>query len=343
MTALRYLLRRIFWALVIVIGVGTVAFFLSRMLPGDPTRMLLGPQARPADVSRARQIYGLDRPLGEQYVVFWQRMIHRAPAADAAPDEHASCANILGGLHLDLGHSFRYRRPVVELIVEKAPRTLELALAALLLQTFIGVGLGVLSARWRGSLLDQLAIGSTLVGVCAPTFLLGLVLQYLLAYKLGWLPYDGYGQTPGEHLRSLVLPALTLGIFGSALYARLTRDELSRTLATDYVRTARAKGASEPRVLVVHALRNALVPIATLMVLDLGTLVGGAVVTERVFRWPGMGNMAVDALIHRDGPVVFGTVLFSAMAIVLATLLLDLVHLALDPKLRRGGRAAYDG
>ena len=345
MPALRYLGRRLAWAVLIVIGVGTVAFFLSHMLPGDPTRMLLGPQARPADVAQARRIYGLDRPLYVQYALFWQRLVHLGPPLPAPapgatkppkPDpDHASCARLPGGLHLDLGYSFRYSRPVVELVREKAPRSAELGLAALLTQALIGLGVGILSARRRGSVWDQLLVGVTLLGVSAPTFLLGLVLQYLLAYKLGWLPYDGYGTTPGEHLRSLVLPALTLGIFGAALYARLVRDEMSATLNADFVRTARAKGASEGRVLVVHALRNALVPIVTLLVLDLGTLLGGAVVTERLFRWPGMGQMAVDALVNRDGPVVFGTVLFSALAIVLASLLLDVLYVLLDPRLRR--------
>jgi peptide/nickel transport system permease protein len=354
MPALRHLGRRLLWALVIVIGVGTVAFFMSRMLPGDPTRMLLGPQARPADVAQARRIYGLDRPLLVQYGLFWRRLAHFGPAPPAPPPppggkaakpdpEHASCAHLGGGLHVDLGYSFRYSRPVVELIREKAPRSAELAIAALLTQALIGLAVGIVSARRRGSVWDQLLVGATLLGVSAPTFLLGLVLQYLLAYRLGWLPYDGYGLTASDHLRSLVLPALTLGIFGAALYARLIREEMSSMLGADFVRTARAKGASELRVLVVHVLRNALVPIVTLLVLDLGTLLGGAVVTERLFRWPGMGQMAIDALVNRDGPVVFGTVLFSALAIVLASLLLDLVHVLLDPRLRRSTHDTVEG
>ena len=180
-----------------------------------------------------------------------------------------------------------------------------------------------------------MATGSTLVAVSAPIFALGLVLQYVFAHRLGWLPNDGYGETPTEQLASLVLPALTMGLFGAALYARLSRDEVSGALCGDFVRAARAKGAGETRVLVVHALRNALVPLATLMVLDLGALIGGAIVTEKLFRWPGMGAMAVDAMINRDGPVIFGTVLFSAVAIVAASLLVDLVTVALDPRLRR--------
>ncbi len=337
---LRFLARRLGWAAIVIAGVGTLAFFTSRILPGDPARMLLGPQARAADAERARALYGLDRPATEQYLRFWTRMIHRGPALPARQPspEHSSCAELVWGVHLDLGYSFHHRRPVVDLIAEMAPRSLELALAALLFQTLIGLGAGLVSARWRGTLWDQLSVGSTLVGLSAPTFLLGLVLQYVLAYKLGWLPYDGYGRTATEHLLCLVLPALTLGVYGAAIYARLSRDELSAVLASDHVRMARAKGASEPRVLVVHGLRSALLPLATLMVLDVGTLIGGAVVTERLFRWPGMGYLAVEALVNRDGPVVLGTVLFSAAAIVLAVLALDLLHVALDPRLRKMSR-----
>jgi peptide/nickel transport system permease protein len=344
--ALRYLARRLAWALLIVVGVGTIAFFMSRALPGDPTRMLLGPQARPADVEHGRRIYGLDRSLGVQYWLFWRQMLHRAPpngeAAHpaGAPRDHASCAALPLGLHLDLGFSFRYGRPVVELLREKAPRSFELAVAALCVQLAIGLSVGVLSARRRGRPLDDLLVGATLVGVSAPTFLLGVVLQYVLSYRLGWLPYDGYGTTSAEQLRSLVLPALTLGIFGAALYARLSREELTSALGADFVRTARAKGASEPRVLFVHAFRGALVPILTVLVLDLGTLIGGAVVTERLFRWPGLGQLTVDALVNRDGPVVLGTVLFGAAAVLLSTLVLDVIHVALDPRLRRSGTAA---
>lgn len=330
---LRHAGRRLGWAAVVVFGVVTLAFVMARQLPGDPVRMIVGPQARPADIVRARAIYALDEPAIVQYGRFWQRLFHYRRAG-APPDEHRTCAGA-GRWHVDLGFSHRYRKPVVSLIADKAPRSIELAVAALAIQVLLGFGVGIFAARRRGTALDQLATGSTLVTVSAPIFALGLVLQYLFAHRLGWLPHDGYGETPGEQLASLVLPALTMGLFGAALYARLSRDEISGTLEADYVRAARAKGAGESRVVVVHALRNALVPLATLMVLDLGALIGGAIVTEKLFRWPGMGAMAVDAMIHRDGPVIFGTVLFSAIAIVAASLLVDLVTVALDPRLRR--------
>ncbi len=339
MSWLEHLVKRVAWAVVVVVGIGSVAFVMQRKLPGDPVNMILGPQAHAEDIARARKEFGLDRPLWAQYAVFWERLAHVSKKrADPSEPRHASCANPFGTLHIDLGVSYRYRKPVTQLIVEKAPRSLVLALAALLLQLLLGVGTGVLAATHRGTWIDQLAIGTSLIGVSAPTFVIGLALQYVLAHKLGWLPHDGFGATPAEQLRSMVLPALTLGLFGAALYARLTRDEVGLALGEDYARTAVAKGASPTRVVMAHALRNALVPLATLMALDLGALVGGAIVTEKLFRWPGMGSLAVDAMINRDGPVIFGTVLFSAFAIVLASALVDVLTALLDPRLRDGAK-----
>jgi peptide/nickel transport system permease protein len=329
-----YAARRLGWAVVMVVGVASVCFVVARVLPGDPVRMLVGPQAPQADTERAREIYGLHRPLWVQYGRFWRHLVHRPAAGDEA-DAHAGCAAVVGSWHVDLGFSWRYGKPVVTLIADKAPVSIRLALAALAMQALLGLGVGVMAARRRGSLADRAAVGAMVAAVSAPTFALGLLLQYLLAYKLHWLPIDGYGKTAAEQLESMVLPALTLGIFGAALYARLTREEVAQALAQDYARAARARGASEWRVLVVHALRNAVLPIATLMALDLGALVGGAVVTEKLFRWPGMGAMTVDALVNRDGPVILGTVLFSSFAIVIASLGVDLLAWLLDPRLRR--------
>jgi peptide/nickel transport system permease protein len=331
---LRYTLRRLLWAVVVVAGVATIAFAITYLLPGDPARMLVGPQAAARDVDHVRRLYGLDQPVRTRYWRYWARLVH-VDAAPSGSGDHKSCATPLPRLHVDLGHSFHWRKPVVTLLVEKVPRSVELAVAALALQATFGIALGSLAAARRGTRWDEITIGATLVGVSAPTFLLGVVLQWLLAYRLGLLPLDGYGRTPAEQMLSLVLPALTMGIFGTALYARLVRDEMTDALVADHVRTARAKGASAARVLSVHGLRNAMMPIATLVVLDLGTLVGGAIVTEKLFRWPGVGMLAVDALLNRDGPVIVGTVLFAALAVVLATLLLDLVYLALEPRLRR--------
>lgn len=336
-------LRRLGWAVLVVFGVTTASFVIAYVLPGDPARMLVGPQASIADVERARAVYALDRPLAVQYARFWTRLVHTgASDTHRAHPEHRSCGALLG-VHLDLGFSFQYRKPVVDLLAAKVPRSVELALAALFVQLAIGLGVGVVAAARRGSALDQAAIGVTLLGVSAPTFVVAVFLQYLLAYKWRLLPYDGYGVTPTEQLASLVLPALTLGIFGASMYARVTRDELITILGLDYVKTARAKGASPRRTMFVHALRNALVPIAAMAAMDLGTLVGGAIVTEQVFRWPGLGQMAVYALQNRDGPVIVGVVLFSSVCVVLSMLLLDALASWLDPRARRLAADAAGG
>jgi peptide/nickel transport system permease protein len=333
--ALLQLLRRLGWAALVVAGVTVLSFVIAHVLPGDPARMLVGPQASAADVEHARRIHGLDRAMPAQLGAYVRRLVHPGAAAEARRDPaHRSCAAAPFGVHLDLGYSFHYRKPVFDLIRAKAPRSAELAAAALLAQLTIGLALGLLSAARRGTALDDATVGATLLAVSAPAFVLGLVLQYWLAYKLRLLPYDGYGATTADHLRSIVLPALTLGIFGCALYARIVREELRALLRQDFIRTARAKGASRLRALLVHALRNALVPIATLAALDLGTLIGGAIVTEKLFRWPGLGQMAVEALQNRDGPLIVGTVLFAAAAIVACTLALDVVCALLDPRLR---------
>lgn len=332
---IRHAGRRLAWALVVVLGVTTVSFVVSQLLPGDPARLFAGPQASAADVARARAIYGLDRPIVERYARYWARLVHRGPGpVDRKDADHRSCALVAPGLHVDLGFSFHYRKPVVDLLAAKVPRSIELALSAFAVQVAIGVTAGLVAAAKRGSRWDEATIAATLAGVSAPTFLLGLVLQYVFAYRLRLLPYDGYGTTPAEHAASLVLPAATLGLFGAALYARLTRDEVASALVRDWARTARAKGASEARVLVVHALRVALLPLATLAALDLGTMVGGAIVTEQLFRWPGVGQMAVEAALNRDGSAIFGTVLFTSTAVVASSLAVDLLAYALDPRIR---------
>ncbi len=269
-----------------------------------------------------------------RYGRFWSRLVHLGPKAiDPKDKEHRSCAHAAGGVHVDLGYSFTYRKPVVDLLAARIPRSFELAVAAFLVQVLCGVGLGVIAASRRGSRVDEATLGATALGMSAPVFLVGLLLQYVLAYRLRLLPYDGFGKTPGEQLRSLVLPAITLGVLGIALYARLTRDEVSAALAQDFARTERAKGASRGRVLFVHALRAAAVPIVTVAALDLGTLIGGAIVTEKLFRWPGVGQMAVDAVLNRDGSVILGVVLFTSTAVALSTVLLDLLLPFVDPRL----------
>jgi peptide/nickel transport system permease protein len=332
-------LRRLGLALLILWGVTSASWLMTALLPGDPVSVVLGPNASPAEVARARQLYGLDRSLPEQYVRFMGRLVHFGPALDddpktPPPEGHTSCGE-LSGLHIDLGTSVRYRKPVVELIALKLPFSLKLAMAALLVQLVLGIGLGTIAGVRRGRRTDEAVVLATSALSAAPTFVTGLVLQYVFAIRLGLLPLDGASaKTPGE-LSALVLPALTLGLYGTAVLTRLVRAELGDALREPYVRTARAKGATRARAALAHALPNALVPVAQLSVLELGALVGGALVTEKLFRWPGLGEMAVTAIQARDAQAVVGVTLVSAAAITAATLLADVVTLLLDPRLRR--------
>jgi len=201
-------------------------------------------------------------------------------------------------------------------------------------QMTIGTALGLFAAARRRTAWDAATIAATLIGASVPTFLTGLLLQYVLAYRLRWLPFDGYGKTTLEQATALVLPALTLGLFGAAFATRLVRDEVSAALSLDHARTARAKGASRLGVLVRHGLRNALAPIVTVAGIDFGALVGGAIVVETLFRWPGLGVVSVAALLDRDGPLVMGTVLVTSVGVVVANLVVDLAYVWLDPRVR---------
>jgi peptide/nickel transport system permease protein len=331
---MRRIARKLAWAFFVVWAVVSVTFVVNNVLPSDPARMVAGPQARPADVARIREQLGLGRPLVVQYDAFLKRLVHFGPSDSPRKDPaHATCASI-GFLHFDLGKSYQQRRAVVDILAERLPRTAFLAFAAILVQGLLGIGSGVLAARFRARAADRVIVFGSLVGVSAPTFILGLALQYVLARRLRLLPIDGFGHSIGEHLLSVCLPALTLGIFGAAYYTRIVRDDMVGLLEQDFVRTARAKGASEGAVVFRHALRNALLPIVTMLGLDLGSLFGGAIVTETLFRWPGIGALSITALLDRDGPVIVGTVIVTSTAIVLSNVVVDLLYGVLDPRTR---------
>jgi peptide/nickel transport system permease protein len=325
-------------SLIVIWAVVSVTFLVDRLLPGDPARLVAGAQARPSDVARIREQLGLNRPLLVQYALFWKRLVHVGPSASskALAPEHDTCTVVLplgeSGLHVDLGKSFQMRLPVADVVMARVPRTAALAIAGVTLQLVFGLAIGIIAAVRRGSRLDRFLVSASLFGVSVPTFVIALLLQYVLAYELRWLPLDGFGMTLGEHARCLVLPALTLGIYGTAYYARLVRDEMSTLIRQDWVRTARAKGLSRWRALMRHALRNALAPIVTAIGLDLGALMGGAIVTESVFRWPGLGDLSVKATLNRDGPVVLACVIVTSTAIVASNLLADLLCARLDPR-----------
>lgn len=325
--------KRITWVMLVVFTTMTLAFVVSNVLPGDPARMAAGAQARPDDVAKIRVQLGLDKPLVVQYARYLRRMVH-LHVGQAPPDAHTTCAP-WGPVHFDLGKSYQQRRPVVALIAERLPRTLWLALFAVLLQTLIGTAAGAFAAYKAGTAWDRITVGVTLLGISAPTFLIGVGLQYLFAHKLRWLPLDGFGDSFGDHVRSVILPGATLGIYGAAYYSRIVRDEMRDLLRRDFIQTARAKGVPEWRVVSGHALRNAAAPLVTVVGLELGALVGGAIVTESLFRWPGLGALSVSAVLDRDGPVVLGTVLVTSSAVALSSLLADLLVALLDPQSQR--------
>jgi len=303
--------RRIGWSIVVVWFVVTATFAMITAIPADPVRAMLGPHASPDTVATVRAYYCLDRGFVGQYGCFVAHLAHG-----------------------ELGKSARSDRAVTAIIADRIWPTAQLALAAVLLQLAIGVPLGALAAARRGRWPDRAAGLVGLIGQSAPTFVIATVLLYVAAFELGWFPIGGYGDGVLDRLHHLVLPAATLATVGVAYYARVLRGELCDALDQDYVRTARAKGLSERRVLVRHALRNALGPLVTLVGLDLGVLLGGAVVTEYIFAWPGLGREIVEAIVGKDTQLIVGVVLVSAIAIVLANLLADVVCVWLDPRLR---------
>jgi len=301
-----YVLKKLLLTLVVLVGAATCSFLLLRLLPGDPAEALAGPQATQADVELVRQSLKLDRPLPQQYLTYM--------------------ANLAAG---DLGQSYRTRRPVVDEITARWPATLKLSLTSMLVAIIVGVPAGIYAARKRGQLPDTASMAVSFVGVSMPSFWLGMLLIVCFSVKLHMFPFYG-----DKDLLSYVLPSLTLGLGVAANIARLTRASMLETLGQDYVRTARGKGLSEFRVVQVHALRNAAAPIVTIIGLQLGALLGGQVVTETLFVWPGIGRMIVDALNARDYMVVQGGILVLAMTFAIINLLTDLLYAALDPRIR---------
>jgi peptide/nickel transport system permease protein len=307
----------------------TITFFVYNVLPADPAKIIAGPQARPADVARIREDLGLNRPIPVRYARYMTGLVRfGGPKAEAEEDS----ALWLGPVGIDLGVSYLKRQPVVAILGEALPKTLLLAAFALMVEMLIGVGAGVVAAVRRNTALDWGVVSLSLIGISAPTFVTGLILQYIFAEWLRVLPMDGYGGTWSDRLRSVVLPGLTLGLFSAAGTARLVRDEMIGLLKADYVRTARAKGQRAFVIVIYHALRNALLPVVTLLGLSMGVLVGGAIVTEKLFRWPGLGALSVDAIVERDGPVIMGVVLVLSTTVVLANLLVDISYALLDPR-----------
>ena len=306
-----YALGRLAGTVPVLFGVTLLVFAMTWVTPGDPVIALLGESAQGISQEARddlRRELGLDRPWPAQYLTY------------------------VGGLvRGDFGTSIRSRRPVLREVADRLPATAELALAALAIAVAVGVTLGVLAAVYRRTWIDAVAIAVALVGVSVPVFWSGFLLMLVFALELGWLPASGRGTW--QHL---VLPAVTVGVSSAAFIARITRGAVLETLAQDYVRTAHAKGLAARRVIVRHALRNALLPIVTVVGLQLGGLLGGAVLTETVFAWPGVGRMLVDAIVARDLPLVQGAVLVVSVLFILVNLAVDLSYAAINPKVRYG-------
>lgn len=308
-----YIIRRLLLMIPVALLVSVIIFTLLRLTPGDPVRTLLGEEPDPATIAAVRHEYGLDRPLPVQYLSWLGRLVQG-----------------------DMGRSLRTRQPVREAILERLPATIELGFAALCFSLSIAIPVGILAAVKRNSGWDLFATGFTLLGVSLPNFFLGIILILVFALALRLVPPGGFvalDKGPGENLRRLILPAITLGTASLAVNMRLMRSSLLDTLSQDYIRVARAKGLGERRVIVRHALKNAFIPVLTVVGLQVGAVIEGAFITETLFIWPGVGRLAVDSIAGRDYPVVQGIVLLSALSFMLTNLLVDLLYAYLDPRI----------
>jgi peptide/nickel transport system permease protein len=302
---LEFVARRLLHTALVTLGVVTLVFVALRM-SGDPAASMLPGDASVDELRDLRRTLGLDQPLSHQYVSFLGSAVRG-----------------------DFGESFRHQQPAFGLVLERLPATLELAFAALALAVVIALPLGILAALHRGRIVDMVAMGFAVVGQATPYFWMGIMLILVVSVELGWLPTSGRGGW--QHL---ILPAVTLGTHLAASVARLTRTAMLEVLTQNFVTTARAKGLGEWRVILAHALKNAAVPVVTLIGLQFGTLLGGAVVTETIFAWPGVGRLAVQSIFVRDYPVVQAGVLVLALVFVAINLLVDLLYGILDPRIR---------
>lgn len=303
---LRFLIRRLALTIPVLLGVATLVFSLIHFIPGDPAQAMLGETAAQEDVDALRVKLGLDRPLIEQYGVFLRAAVRG-----------------------DLGTSLRTSQPVTEAIVERLPATLELAAAAMFVAIGFSIPLGIIAAVRRGTFIDHSATTISLLGISIPNFWLGPLLAIVFAVELGWLPVSGRGT-----IANLVLPAISLGAALAAILARMTRASLLEELREPYVQAARARGVSRSRAVLRHAFRNSLIPVVTLVGLQFGAVLTGAVITETIFAWPGIGRLLIQSIGFRDYPLVQGCILFIAVTYVAMNLLTDLVYGVLDPRIR---------
>ncbi len=303
---LNYLIKRLISAVFVLFGISTLVFLLIHLVPGDPVEVMLGETARPANREALRQALGLDLPILQQWWEYLQ-----------------------GIVHLDLGKSLHSKQAVTQLLFDRLPATVVLSVASLSIAMVIALPLGILAAVYKDSIWDRLAMMSAMFGVSIPNFVMGPLLILIFAHWLGWVPVSG-----NEGLSSLILPALTLGTALAAILSRMIRASMLEVLQEDYIRAARARGLSEFRVLGLHALRNAALPVITILGMQLGALLAGAVITETIFSWPGIGQLMIDSIQKRDYPVVQACVLLISFTYVLVNLMTDVTYTALDPRLK---------
>jgi ABC-type dipeptide/oligopeptide/nickel transport system permease component len=301
-----YLARRLAQAALTLVGVSVLVFVILRVVPGDPAKMLLPEGAPQSAVEELNRQLGLREPLHVQYAIFLRSVF-------------------LG----DFGQSFQYRAPALRVVVERVPATIHLTLAAMVLTVVVGVSAGILAAVRQGSRYDYAGTVLVVLGQSLPNFWLGIMLVLLFGVTLRWLPTSGFAGWA-----HLILPSVTLAAFPTALVARLTRSSMLEILGRDYIRTGRAKGLAERAVVLRHALRNATIPVLTVVGLQIGTLLGGAVITESIFAWPGMGKLVVDAIFFRDFPVVQTILILSATIFVVINLVVDVLYTVIDPRIR---------
>jgi peptide/nickel transport system permease protein len=305
-TLVRALARRALLVIPVVWAVVTLVFLLIHIIPGDPVVNFLGETATVEQVAEMRHRFGLDQPLSKQYVAYWKQLLEG-----------------------DLGTTFIDRRPVFEKIISRYPATIQLAIAALIVALVISIPLGVTAGRRQGTLLDAVASVVALIGVSLPNFALGPIMILLFSVKFRLLPPSGFGE-PAQ----LVMPAITLGAALAAILTRMVRTSIIEELREEYVKTARSKGLEETRVVYRHVLKNGLIPVVTIVGLQFGVLLGGAIITERIFNWPGIGTLTIDAIYSRDYPLVQGCILVIALTYILVNTATDLVYRLLDPRIK---------
>ncbi len=330
----KFILQRLATLLPVMVGISVIVFFFIHLIPGDPAVIMAGDYATPQQIAELRVYLGLDEPLPAQYLRYIWRLLHG-----------------------DLGRSITTRNPITSELATRLPASAELAFAAMFIAILVGIPAGIVSAMRRGSLADAVSMAGALIGVSMPVYVLGLIAMWLFAFKLGWLPVGGRlaaelqlqrvtgfflldGLLTGNYLASinalkhLAVPAMTLSTVPMAIIARITRSSLLDCLSQDYIRTARGKGLAEPRIVVRHALKNGMLPVVTVIGLQIGVILSGAVLTETIFSWPGIGRWVYEAITKRDYPVIQGMTLFIGIVFLFTSLLVDCLYALLDPRIR---------